>query len=173
MKANNYISKKEHRLLLIVAFLAFVFVASTFCWDIIRDYNYFVSKEQQSLEHLANYNRVGGISGSSQITVMPLLHFLTLFIFLALLKTKKFLLPLFLTVFYATVFIYGLSASYYESLLGGEEFSPKVDFFTRVYRVADGSDYLAAFFISILLFWQISILLRMLIKTLQRKTELP
>lgn len=104
---------------------------------------------------------------------MPLLHFLTLFIFLTLLKTKKFLLPLFLTVFYVPVFIYGLSASYYESLLGGEEFSPKVDFFTRVYCAADGSDYLAALFISILLFWQISILLRVLIKTLQRKTELP
>jgi len=173
MKANNYISKKEHRLLLIVSFIAFIFVALTFCCDIIKDYNYSIYKEQQSLEHLANYNRVGGISGSSPITVLPLIHFLTLFIFLALLKTKKFLLPLFLTVFYATVFIYGLSASYYEGLLGGEEFSPKVDFFTRVYRVADGSDCLAALFILILLFWHISILLRMLIKTLQRKTELP
>ncbi len=173
MKANNYISIREHKLLLIIAFIAFVFIASTFCWDIIKYYNYSISEEQQSLEYLANYNRVGGISGSSPITVMPLLHFFTLFIFLALLKTKKFLLPLFLTVLYATVFIYGLSVRYYAGLLGGEEFSPKVDFLDRVYRSANGSDYLAAVFISILLFWQISILLRMLIKTLQRKTELP
>jgi hypothetical protein len=39
--------------------------------------------------------------------------------------------------------------------------------------VAHNYDYLAFSFALILLFWQISILLRMLIKTLQRKTELP
>jgi len=39
--------------------------------------------------------------------------------------------------------------------------------------VADTFDYLAAVFISILLFWQISILLRIFIKILQRKKQLP
>ncbi len=104
---------------------------------------------------------------------VPLLHCLTFFIFVALLKTKRFILPSFLTIFYAVVFIYGLSARYDGSRLGGEEFSPKVDFLDKVYRAATDFDYLAALFISILLFWQISILLRMLIKTSQRKTELP
>ncbi len=172
MRANEYVSKREHKLLLIVAFTAFVFVTLFFCWNIIKNYNYSVYYELQRLEYLANYNREGGMSIPSR-KVVPLLHLLTLFIFLALLKTKKFLLPLFLTVFYAIVFIYGLSVGYYESLLGGEEFSPKVGFFDRVYCIADGFDYLAFLFISILLFWQISILLRILIKTLQRKTELP
>ncbi len=172
MRANKYISKREHKLLSIVAFIAFVFVVLTFCGDIIRDYNYFVYKEQQKLGYLANYNREGGFSGSGPM-VMPLLHFLTLFIFIALLKTKRFLLSSFLTVFYAVVFIYGLSARYNGSRLGGEDFSPKVDFLDKVYRAATHIDYLAAIFISILLFWQISILLRMLIKTLQRKNELP
>jgi hypothetical protein len=104
---------------------------------------------------------------------MPLFHFLTLFIFIAVRKTKRFLLSLFLTVFYAFLFIYGLSARYNAGRLGGEEFSPKVAFLDQVYRGADNIDCIAAVFISILLFWQISILLRMLIKTLQRITELP
>ena len=102
-----------------------------------------------------------------------LLHFLTFFIFLALLKTKRFLLSTFLTIFYAFVFVYGISAGYYARRLGGEEFSPKVYFFDSVYRGADIFEYVAALFISILLFWQISILLRMLIKTLQKERALP
>jgi len=57
--------------------------------------------------------------------------------------------------------------------LGGEEILPKVDFLEQVYQTSDSFDYLAAFFIAILLFWQISILLRMLIKTLHGKNELP
>ncbi len=158
---------------MIVAFVAFIFVASAFCYGIIEDYNYFVYDQQQRLESLANYNQEGGFSGSGSTVAIPLLHFLTLFIFIALLKTKKFLLSSFLTIFYAVVFIYGLSASYNASQLGGEEFSPKVAFLDQVYRGADNFDYFAAVFISILLFWQISILLRMLIKTLQRKNELP
>lgn len=173
MRANDYISNREHKLLLVVAFISFIFVALTFCYGIAKDYNYSVYKQQQRVEHLASYNREGGISGSNPRIIMPGLHFFTLFIFIALLKTKRFLLSSFLTVFYAIVFIYGLSAIYNGGRLGGEEFSPKVDFFDQVYLAANGFDYLAAFFISILLFWQISILLRMLIKTLQRTNVLP
>ncbi len=173
MKVNNYISRKEHKLLLIVAFITFAFIASAFCYGIIVDYNYFVYDQQQRLESLANYNQAGGFSGSGPTAGIPLLHFSTLFIFIALLKTKKFLLSSILTFFYAVVFIYGLSARYNASRLGGEEFSPKVAFLDQIYRGADNFDYITAVFISILLFWQISILLRMLIKTLQRKTELP
>lgn len=157
MKANNYISKKEHKLLLIVAFTALVFVLSIFTSELIRIHN------------LSN----SPFSGSIGANTMPGLHFLTFFIFIALFKTKRFLLSSFLTIFYANVFIYGLSARYYAKLLGGEEFSPKVDFFDRLYREANSFDYLAAFFISILLFWQILILLRMLVKTLQKEKALP
>ncbi len=171
MKASNFISKKEHRLLLIIAFTVFLFVFSIFTLQVVKDYNYSVSEDQRQLKFQAD-----GASSprfSSDNYVLPGLHFLTLFIFIALLKTKRFLLSSSLTVFYAIVFIYVLSARYNGSRLGGEEFSPKVHFLDQIYRAADSFDYLAALFISILLFWQISILLRMLIKTLQRKTELP
>jgi hypothetical protein len=104
---------------------------------------------------------------------IPLLHFLTLFIFTALYRTRRFILSIFLTIFYAGIFIYGLFLRYNGARLGGEEFSPQVDFLDKIYHAATDFDYVFAAFISILLFWQISILLRMLIKTTQRKTELP
>jgi len=174
MKANKYISKREHKFLLIVAFTAFVFALSIFSLQGIKDYNNAISKEQNELERLANNEPIISFSACGGMDYrVPFFHFLTFFILVALLKTKRFLLPSFLTVFYAIIFIYGLSARYDGSRLGGEEFSPKVDFLDKVYRAATNFDYVAAFFISTLLFWQISILLRILIKTLQRKTELP
>ncbi len=159
MKANNYISKIEHKLLLSIAFMAFIFVLTIITLQVVVSYNQSASNS--------------GFSGTNDTITMPLFHFLTLFIFIALLKTKRFLLSLFLTVFYALVFICGLSVRFNAGRVGGEEFSPKVSFLNQVYRGADNFDYIAAVFISILLFWQISVLLRMLIKTLQKKTELP
>ncbi len=174
MKANKYISKKEHKLLLLVAFTSFVFALSIFSLQGIKDYNDAISKGQNELEQLANLEQIISFAACGGIDYrVSFLHFLTLFIFVALLKTKRFFLSSFLTVFYAAVFIYGLSARYDGSRLGGEEFSPKVDFLDKVYRAAFDFDYVAALFISILLFWQISILLRMLIKTLQKERALP
>lgn len=54
MKANKYISKTEHKLLLIVAFTSFVFVLSIFFLQEIKDYNDAISKEQNKFERLAN-----------------------------------------------------------------------------------------------------------------------
>jgi hypothetical protein len=173
MKANNYISKREHKLLLIFAFAAVIYVLSTFSWEVAKTYNHSVVEEQQEIRSRADGKFGLRFSGGIGANTMPGLHFLTLFIFIALLKTKRFLLSSFLTIFYAVVFIYGLSVRYYGSLLGGEEFSPKGSFFERLYREANSFDYLAALFISILLFWQISILLRMLVKTLQKDEALP
>ncbi len=50
MKANNFISKKEHRLLLIIAFTAFLFVFSIFTLQVVKDYNYSVSEDQRQLK---------------------------------------------------------------------------------------------------------------------------
>lgn len=157
MKANKYISKREYKLLLIVALTAFVYILSAFIWRIVEIYDYSVSEPQFS---------------GRQDNLPAGLHFLTLFIFVALLVTKRFLLSSFLTVFYAVIFIYGLSARHDGARLGGEEHLPKIDFLDQVYRVATDFDCIAALFISTLLFWQISILLRMLIKTSHRKIEL-
>ena len=158
MNAIKHISKNEHKLLLIVAFASIIFVLSVITFDIIKAFTSYTSKSQ--------------FSGQTANT-FPLFHFLTVLILVALVKTKRFLLPFISTVLYAFAFIYGLSARYKGGRLGGEEFSPKVDFHEQIFRAANEFDYIAAFFISILLFWQISILLRMLIKNSQRKNVLP
>lgn len=154
--------------------MAFLFIFATFSFEHIKDYNYAVSKEQNKLKTLANNQQVISFAacGGVDYRIAPF-HFFTFFIFLAILKARNFLLSSLLTFSYAFVFVYGLSAKFRAARLGGDEFSPRVDFFDQVFRAAGASDYIIAFFISILLFWQISILLRILIKTLQRKSKLP
>lgn len=173
MWGNNYISKREHKLLTAFAFVVFGFVLLFISLSIIQDYNYSVSETQKELMSQANAQSNIKFSGGNGLTFFPLFHLLTFFIFVAVFKTKRFLLPLLLTILYTFLFIYGLSARFKGSQLGGEEFSPKVDLHRQLYYAADGYDYFAALFILILLFWQISILLRMLIKTSQRKNILP
>ncbi len=173
MVANNYVSKREHKLLTTFAFVVFIFVLLFISLSIIQDYNYSVAQTQKELQSQADSQPRIKFSGGNGLTFFPLFHLLTFFIFVALLKTKRFLLPLLLTVFYTFVFIYGLSARFKGRQLGGEEFSPKVDLHKQLYYAADGYDFFAALFILILLFWQISILLRMLIKISQRKNVLP
>ncbi|MBA4121053.1 MAG: hypothetical protein H0X72_01135 [Acidobacteria bacterium] len=169
MKANNLISKNEHKLLLIVSFIAFLFVLSIFTLQVIKDYNYSVSEKQQEIKNQVSGKPSPRFSSSAGGHTIPGLHFLTLFIFLALLKTKKFLLSSLLTVFYVFCIIYGL----WLNISQFDEHITKVSFVEQLSLVANTFDYLGFFLASVLLFWQISILLRMLIKTLQRKIELP
>lgn len=171
MKAINYISRKEYNLLLIVTFTAFLIVGTIFAWQAVKDYNYSIYHEQISLLHQANYGRPGGFPYGQDLYVLPGLHFLTLFIFIALLKTKKFLIPLLLTVFYLFTILYGLSARYESNILASP--SIHLNLYKEIYLIANIYDFTAFFFAVILLFWQISILLRMLIKTIQRKRVLP
>ena len=169
----NYISKSERNSLLMFTFIFFCFVSLVITTEVINGYNSSVYETQQELESQATGEPYPKFSISNSAPTVPLLHLLTFLIFIALYKSKRFLLSIFLTIFYALIFIYGLSLRYNGARLGGEEFSPKVDFLDKVYRAATDFDYVAALFISILLFWQISILLRILIKTTQRKPELP
>lgn len=172
MKAHGYVSKKEHKLLLVLCFIYLIFVSSIVSFQIVEDYNYAVSERQMDLKNQAIGEQTPQFSNDSIDQRFPGLHLLTLFIFLALFKTRKFIISSFLTTFYGVVFVCGLYGKYKFGFLGGEDFAPKFDTFDRIYRMANGFEYLAAFFISILFFWQISILLRILIKTLQRKPEL-
>lgn len=156
MKTNNYISEREYKLLLITSFASFLFVASIFVLHAVQNINCTNS----------------GFSGCHRKIVMPGLHIFTLFIFFALLKTKRFLLSSSLNLLYAVFFIFGLYTRFGLPLLE-EDFVPEVSFFARIYRAAEYFDYLSGLFISILLFWQISILLRMLFKNTRKINLLP
>lgn len=172
MKLNGYISNREHKALLIVAFLAFIFVLSVFTAQIAGDYNDLVSETQKNLNEQFGGNRNIRFSNCSPAIRMGAFHFLTFFIFVSLLKTKRFLLSSFSTLLYAFIFIYGLFVRVRYSGFDSDSFLNS-SLIEQFYLVARDFDFPAAFFISTLFFWQISILLRMLIKTSQRENVLP
>jgi hypothetical protein len=173
MKANKYISKKEHILLILVALLFFTFVSSVLILDIIHSYNHSVLEEQRTLKGLTNGEPIIRFSGNrAPDLLMPGIHILSLVLFVVVFKSSRFFASLFLTLFYAAFFIYGLAARYDGSLLGGVEFSPQVSFAEKLYREFYPFDYLAAFFISILFLWQVSIVFRIFRKFVQGKNQL-
>lgn len=153
MKRNEYISKLEQNYLLITSFLAFIFSLSFFLFDIFQMSH--VSDSNFSQDYI-NYT-------------FPGFHLITLFIFLSLLFTKRYIISFFLTIFYVFCNFYSfyLRDSYYYF----SEF-PKNPSISGIYSKLNFSDIIAFLFAVILLFWQISILLRMLIKTLQKRNGL-
>jgi len=178
MKANNYISKREHKFLLVFAFIVFVLAFSSFTSHIIESYNDSVSQTQEKLEKKANYVKTNEVSFEfydlTRTDPRPFynlfISLLSLFAFLALLKTKKFVLPSFFTAFsfliFSTWFI-----SFNRAINHNETQPPNL--LERFLIIAAIFDYVVFSFVSILLFWQISILLRMLVKTLQKDEALP
>lgn len=173
MKANKYISKKEHILLILFAFMFFTLVSSVLILDIIHSYNHSVLEEQRTLKSVTKGEPIIRFSGNrAPDLLIPGIHILSLFVFLIVFKSSRFLASLFLTLFYAAFFIYGLAARYDGSLLRGVEISPQVSFAEKLYRGSYPFDYLAAFFISILLLWQVSIVFRIFRKFVQGKNRL-
>ncbi len=178
MKANNYISKSEHKLLLFFAFIIFVLAFSSFTSQIIENYNKSVSVKQEELKEKANYIKTNEVNFEFYILTRAdprpfyslFIILLSLFTFLALLKTKKFLLPSFSTSFSFLIFFAWFF--YFNNTINNNETQPP-NLSTRLLIIATFFDYLVFSLVSILLFWQISILLRMLIKTLQKEKALP
>jgi len=175
MKANNYISKKEHKLLLIFAFILFILAFTNFVCDSIESYNKRFQEEQIELKEKANNNGnsfgIYGDWGANRPWYRFSFIFLTLLAFLTLQKIRVFIFPLFITIVPFSIFAYWFIRTY--NLIVIDEFVSRHKGLDRTLIIATVFDYLIFFFVSILLFWQISILLRMLIKTLQRKSILP
>lgn len=162
MKINLFISKNERSSLLIFAFAAFMFVFSVIFLDIIE------TIENQNSAFAIDYVRhtLGGF------------HLITLFIFLSLLGARKFVFSTLLTSVYFFLIFYAVRIRYEDDVILS---SPNLHFFLleevsfieKILTIFSTYDYIAVFFASTLLFWQISILLRMLIKTLQKDKFLP
>ncbi len=160
MKANEHISIREHKFLLIIAFTIFVFAFSVFSTEVIADYNRAVSETKFEFSNCA-------ISYS-----FPPAYLSSIFIFIALLLTKRFFLSVVLTLSYILLIVYAIRVrfeTFADSRFGELSFGFTEQMESTVFYY----DYIIFTFTLILLFWQISILLRMLIKTLQGKTELP
>ncbi len=179
MQANEYISKKGHQILLIMTFVSFVLAVSSFAFSCVKIYNESISEIQQDLEREANYVNTDKLSfGIYVLTPAPIAPFLilaevflTFITFLFLLKPGKFFLSSFSTILSFLLFVFWFVSTRY--LVLGITDSPKPQGLEGILTHSNGFDFILLFFVSILLFWQISILLRMLIKTMQRKSELP
>ncbi len=174
MKANKFISREEHKFLLIVAFLTFVFAFASFTFSLIEIHNTFVAEEQKDLQRQAN-NVILGIYTFVRAPIAPFLTLaetlLSVFTFLSLLKARKFLSSSFFIILSFLIFIFWFVDT--RNSIPSLEVPSSVKGCDKILSDANSLDFIVLSLVSILLFWQISILLRMLIKTLQRKTELP
>ena len=156
MKANNYISKNEHKLIVIIAFILVALAFSNLAYQIVDYYT------NPDLFEIYDIKRA---------SPLPLFNFLTLFILIALYKTKRFIISFFLTLCCFIIFVRELHRAI-EIILIYNPF-PELSLVEQLLIIANYFDYIVFFLVSILLFWHISILLRTYIKTLQRANELP
>ncbi len=170
MKTNRHISKKEFKGLLILALLASVFAFSSLALTSINAYNESVADEQMKLELKANGHPTFEFYSFERGSFFPLFCILSLFIFVALLKTKIFVIPFLLTLSNFCMFIYEV---FLRKWIFFDEYFSNFSFTEKLFIIGNIFDYLTFTLVSVLLFWQISILLRILIKTSQRKNVLP
>lgn len=174
MKANPYISIKENRFLIIFASIIFAFTLINLGSIVIEDFNNSVKDKQEELRREADGNKFGNgidfsICGFPRINFVPHFRFLSILVVIFLIFEK--------TILYASLcsFLSFCAFSYENYSRFNYYFENQIDltFLETLNQIARPLDYVVFLLISILLFWQISILLRMLIKSLQRKTELP
>lgn len=173
----TFISEKERKLLLTLAFLCFLFSIFNFSGCLINKYNSYVSEKQSDMEAQANDDVHFAIYSFERPPLNPLFSFVNIFLlsfaFINLYKSKRFLLSSFFTSISFYFFIYLIIDT--RRLIGAEEEDSTLPL-TNLDRIIYKASYLefACYLtVSILLFWQISILLRMLIRNSQRKNVLP
>lgn len=174
MGANPYISIKEKRLLTIFASVIFSLTLINLGSIVIEDYNNSVKERQEKLLREANGDRVGNgldfsVCGFPRINLVPHFRFFSILIFLIFLFEKRFVFSFLCSFLSFSAFAYE-NYSRFQSYFENEIDLPIlkiIEFIARPF------DYIVFLLISLLLFWQISILLRMLIKSLNRKIELP
>lgn len=153
MKANEYISKKGHQILLILAFASFVLAISSFAFSCIKTYNESILEIQQDFEREANYVKTEKLSfGIYVLTPAPIAPFLilaeiflTLITFLFLLKPKKFLLSSFFTILSFLIFVFWLIRTRY--LISGITDFPKPQGLERILEQSNGFDLILLFFV--------------------------
>lgn len=159
MKSNSYISIKESPFLLITASLVF-FLTVINLGSII--YTEFLSSLRSSGIDFSN-------CGVRRINLIPYFRFFALLIFPLLIWKKKAVF----SILFTFLSFSGFTSEIYRTFGYISLNEVKISFFELISYNITQIDFIVFSIISLLLFWQISILLRMLIKSLQRKPELP
>lgn len=160
MRTSKEISKGEYKFLLVISLMLFGFTCFGILGEILENYHRSISQTQFEF------------SDCSIRFSFPFAYLLSICIVAALFFAKRFLLSSLLTFAYALLgvyIIYFRFETFAESRFGEMSFG----FLEQLDFVVFHYDYINFTLTFILLFWQISILLRMLIKTLQRNDKLP
>ncbi len=156
-----------------IAFIAFIFSIAGFI-----AYNNKDSNEREAYYRIQDEKKAKNEPVFSGPYCFPdrhpqLLRSIVLFVgatFFSLCFAKRYLLSFLFTIASLTSFIYWFVDTRKELVYDELGVIKGVN---RIFYKAGDFDLTVFFLVSILFFWQISILLRMLIKTLQRKNELP
>ncbi|MBK9165402.1 MAG: hypothetical protein IPM21_16135 [Acidobacteria bacterium] len=147
MKPGHPISKTERVLLLSFSFMVFaIFAAAIFA-------------EEVQIYRASLANEFAQLSGRFMTPTVPMFHLITFLIFLALFRTKEFIISISLTVVYLVLLLFSI----WERLdgggaLGGENFY--TNRWLELSMKTNHYDYLAAFAIIVLFVWQATILWR-------------
>lgn len=153
MKANPYISVKEKRLLMILASIIFA-----------------LNLINLGLIQIENLNHKGiDFCAYCRLGYIPIFRFFVLIAFPFVLWSRKFYLSTIFTSLSFLTFCYEVFLNVWANI----EYDYLFSNIELLDEIARPLDYLVFLLISVLLFWQISILLRMLVKITQRKPELP
>jgi hypothetical protein len=173
MTANNSISTKEHKLLLSITFAAFIFsFAGSISYSIKADLKrseYFRQQEENRAQNKLSFSGPY-CSPDRHPKLLSSIILLVGATFFSLCVTKRYLLSFLFTIASLTRFTYWFVDTKRQF---SDDISGFVKGIDRFFYNAGAFDLAVLLLISIIFFWQISILLRMLIKTLQRKPELP
>jgi len=173
MKSIRYASNKEHKLLLAVALAAFIFSIAGFLSYTIKADNERSEYYRIQEENKAN-NKISFSGPYCYPDKHPQLLFSIILLvgstFFSLYFTKRYLLSSLFTAASFTTFIYWFTDTRKALAYAESDLVKGID---RIFYNAGDFDLAVLLLVSILLFWQISILLRMLIKKSQKENVLP
>ena len=173
MKANDYISNKERKLLLTVAFTALIFsIAGSVTYN-IKDYYernaYYELQAEKISKNEPTFSGAYCFPDKHPQFLFSIILLLCL-TFSSLCIAKRYLLSCLMTIASFSMFVYWFNDTQKALFYNKTAIVKGLD---RFFYKAGEFDAAVCFLLSILLFWQISILFRMLIKTLQKERTLP
>lgn len=159
MRASNIISQKEHYAYLVFSFLIATLIALIITTDLIISYNGLVEQSQKILQSNAGDQKVILFSGHGYYFTVGGFNLITFFIFLSLIRPRRYIASTFFIFSYAAMYTYAI-----HSRLDGEGAYGGKDFFTdkwyELYIKTDLFDYMIAVIIITFITWQLSIIWR-------------
>jgi hypothetical protein len=158
MRTDKPIYKKEFAVLLMVSAVLLISVLMRFSWEVVTGYNESVRSQQTVLEWRADGK--GSIAIDYEPKIVPLYHLLSVFLFLGIIKARRFIFALLITIFYIFSHLFALSQRYSHGGFLGDEILPPASFPESLYKYTDTLDIFVAITLLIVLIWLALIVIR-------------